>query len=804
MKKIYTIILFLALVLLSEIIIAQVTASFTVSGNTAKCANVNYTFTNTSTHATSYYWDFGDGSSSSSPNPTYAYQFGGTYIVSLTATDSNNNSSTYVKGVYVKNAPIPYFSWTDNGGLYPNDTFRFENYSQNATTHLWNFGDGKTSTNIHPKHAYTTPGTKTVSLTTGNGCATPQVFTTQIQVIDTTTVVPKADGFVSSSVSCPNTPVGFYNNSDFYKYVIWNFGDGNQLQTTQEEVNHVYTQKGKFVVKLYAYWNNRVDSTSFDVHITDTIIRMPYSHVTPSQYNVNNELIVAGCTNTLFGLHGSDNDDLKKVYWRLHNGTLLNVPDTNVRFQSTGEYDVWFVAENLCGAKDSMKYTIHVFIADSFDNGVVPILTIPSSGTVCPGGKIKLQAGYSADPNMTYNWKIGTDTFNGKYEIDYTLPSTIGSYQVSLTRIPRCGNIDSTTRNVFTSNLATPSAEFDVNASSHQATCYKDTVRVSLSDKTYELNPVTHFWDFGDGFTSTLAEPNHVYTTPGWQTIIHRTTNACNKTEMSAQTIFLVANISPLPRFYANPVQACPGDIIRFDNFTEKADSMVLEYGDGSKDIFMQGFIPHISHTYANPGKYVTKLYVYNRCSADTAVFTVTILEPAKAEILMNDTTIVAGTTLSINKNTIGAAMHLWQRGVDKKDTSTAGTLTVTFDSTGIYTVYLVSVNEAECMAFDSVTITVIDKPTSLNPLTDDRMDIKLYPNPLSNILNIEYHLSEKSDVSLTIYDINGRQINQVVSQKMEAGKHELSQDLHHISAGVYYCAVRVNDRVQYHKFIKQ
>jgi PKD repeat protein len=329
-------------------------------------------------------------------------------------------------------------------------------------------------------------------------------------------------------------------------------------------------------------------------------------------------------------------------------------------------------------------------------------------------------------------------------------------------------------------------------------------VRVELIDESYDLNPVTHFWDFGDGFTSTQAEPKHVYTTPGWQTIIHRTTNACNKMEMSAQTIFLVANISPLPRFYANPNEVCPGDAVMFDNFTMKADSMVLDFGDGSKEIFTQGFMPHIFHTYENPGRYHTKLYVYNRCSADTAGYVVNVLQPAKAEILMKDTTIFAGTTLNINKNTSGAVKHLWQSGINKKDSSTANSLTIKFDSSGSYKVYLLSVNDAECLALDSVTINVLKLPTALNKVADEDASILIYPNPAQHQLHIKYVLEKSAEVALTIYDMNGREVKQIPLQKMEAGTHEWSQSISELSSGMYYCTIQINSSVVHHKLVKQ
>lgn len=76
-------------------------ASFTTSGSPADC---NYTFTNTSTNGTTYNWNFGDGNNSTSMSPTHTYASGGSYTVTLVATnscgsDTINNTITCTVGL---------------------------------------------------------------------------------------------------------------------------------------------------------------------------------------------------------------------------------------------------------------------------------------------------------------------------------------------------------------------------------------------------------------------------------------------------------------------------------------------------------------------------------------------------------------------------------------------------------------------------------------------------------------------------------------------------------------------------------
>ena len=60
----------------------------------------------------------------------------------------------------------------------------FMNFSQNATSYSWNFGDSNTSTEENPTHVYSTFGTYTVVLTATNSTGASANFSQTIQVQD--------------------------------------------------------------------------------------------------------------------------------------------------------------------------------------------------------------------------------------------------------------------------------------------------------------------------------------------------------------------------------------------------------------------------------------------------------------------------------------------------------------------------------------------------------------------------------------------------------------------------------------------
>ncbi|NVN96064.1 MAG: PKD domain-containing protein [Bacteroidetes bacterium] len=78
-------------------------ANFAISGDN-EFAPRAVIFSNQSLNATSYLWNFGDGQTSTAENPNHVFNAGGTYNVTLTATNSVGQNVVN-KTVIIKNAP---------------------------------------------------------------------------------------------------------------------------------------------------------------------------------------------------------------------------------------------------------------------------------------------------------------------------------------------------------------------------------------------------------------------------------------------------------------------------------------------------------------------------------------------------------------------------------------------------------------------------------------------------------------------------------------------------------------------------
>ena len=219
------------------------TASFTAT--TPVCFGEETIFTNTTSGgvppASSYLWDFGDGVTSTLEHPTHLYGADGSYTVTLEACNSLNLCDTYSAVVEVLPAPTAGFTYT-----VAQLEVTFINTSVNATSYLWDFGDGITGTEVNPVHTYAAEGTYTVTLEASNGMCT-DVFSAQVTV----GLAPVA-GFSSNSPVCLGAGMVFSNTTTGTQPIsyLWDFGDG--VTSTVEHPTHFYGAAGFYTVTLTA------------------------------------------------------------------------------------------------------------------------------------------------------------------------------------------------------------------------------------------------------------------------------------------------------------------------------------------------------------------------------------------------------------------------------------------------------------------------------------------------------------------------------------------------------------------------
>ncbi|MGB3949052.1 MAG: PKD domain-containing protein, partial [Bacteroidia bacterium] len=149
---------------------------------------------------TSWTWNFGDGSASNDQNPSHNYTSASSFPVSLTVTTSGgctNNNSLSPQTINGYPYPTAAFSLNATELNLPYDVMQCINQSQGATSYVWNFGDGVSSTQDSPNYLYSSIGIFNVELiaTTINGCSDTaySMVTTNADIVFPSAFTPNVD-----------------------------------------------------------------------------------------------------------------------------------------------------------------------------------------------------------------------------------------------------------------------------------------------------------------------------------------------------------------------------------------------------------------------------------------------------------------------------------------------------------------------------------------------------------------------------------------------------------------------------------
>jgi photosystem II stability/assembly factor-like uncharacterized protein len=89
----------------------------------------------------------------------------------------------------------------------------------------------------------------------------------------------------------------------------------------------------------------------------------------------------------------------------------------------------------------------------------------------------------------------------------------------------------------------------------------------------------------------------------------------------------------------------------------------------------------------------------------------------------------------------------------------------------------------------DNGTILRFEGTNSISPdVSQAEADLTISPNPVSGESIINFNLGIKENVSIDIYDISGRKLQNVFSGSLSQGFHSIKMTLSHLMAGTYYC----------------
>ena len=548
---------------------ASPTAQF-VGSPVSGCAPLSVQFTDQSAGSpTSWSWSFPGGtpSTSTAQNPTVFYSSGGTYSVTLTATNAMG-SDQEVKSNYISVTGMPVANFTT---FTAGSNAVFTNTSTNATSYFWEFGDGATSTQTNPTHFYAASGTYSVTLTASNNCGSDMEIKNVIIVLP-----PIADFFANVTQGCAPLMVQFTDQSSNNPTSwSWTLPGGAPTSSTQQNPTVVYNFPGTFTVTLTVMNSAGQDIMTITGYIT---VQAPPN----AGFNSNSSGLTANFTNT--------STNATSYLWNFGDGFTSSAVNPAHTYATGGTYAVTLTATGPCGSDIQVNNVVIQGPPDpafsaNVTNGCAPLIvqfTDISTGNptswewLFPGGNPA--SSILQNPVVTYN--------------------APGSYSVTMTATNASG--DST---AIASNFITVS-NITANTGADQSICTGQTATLTASGGG------TYLWSNNLGSNATVTTPALSQATTYTVTV---TNGNCTATDQVTITLL------PLPAaaFTSN----ISGAQVSFTNTSSNADSYDWDFGDGNFSIETSP-----EHTFENNDVYTVSLIANNECGADTAYETVEII----------------------------------------------------------------------------------------------------------------------------------------------------------------------------------
>lgn len=582
-------------------------------------------------------------------------------------------------------------------------------------TYFWDFGNGVTSVLQHPSTVYLTAGSYTVklrvkdasgnmdSVTYTNLVVASQPPTVSFWSPDTVSLVCGVKTATFHNTSTLNAPgAGSYQ---------WDFGTGSTLTTaTAAPLTHTYAACGNYSVTLVA-----TNSVGCAASVTKTAyIKVPCKPAAAfTAANTNG----CGIPYTV-NFNAAATTGAVSYTWNFGDGSAPftgSAATASHTYTAAGSYDVTLIATSANGCKDTLVKPAYVVIHNT------QAQFTPSATVVCAGAPVSFtNASTPAGGSSTWFFKWPSNASADKSSAanptyTYTAP---GTYTVKLVYLANgCRDTATTTITVNPK----PAIAF----TGSPLTACNPPLNVNFTNTT--SGATTYTWLFGDGGTSTLANPSHAYTANGNYAVSLIATSAAGCKDTLKKNNYV--KIAPASAVINGPQElGCAPATATFTLSVTSVTgtsgySYTWNWGDGTPNTTTTS--TSATHTYSTFGNYtITVTGTGPGGCTFTSTKAVVVGKKPSASFTAAPTTVCLGTSVFYTNTSTDATSYTWYFG--DAVTSTATNPSHSFTDPGLLTTMLVA-NNGGCMDTAYATITVVEPKANFSaflPNCNDRLTV--------------------------------------------------------------------------------
>lgn len=536
---------------------------------------------------------------------------------------------------------------------------------------LWTTGSTSQSITVY------TPGIYSVTVTDTSGCAA--TFSALL------TIDPLPVAGFSATHACLSSQTIFSNTSTIISGTIssydWDFRDGDNSQI-QNPV-HTYTAQGNFNVSL---------TVTSDAGCIDSIILPVSVYASPvASFSAADACLYDA---VVFSDNSSvSNDTITSWLWDFGDATSSVNQNTFHNYNDDGAFPVWLIVTTGNGCSDSVSQIVNIHpVPHAAFNGNPVCENLPVNFTDTSTINTGIISGWT--------WNFGDNTTSSLQSPSHNYPG-YGLYSVSLITTSGLGCSDTATENITVFPL--PTADFN-----SAPECLGNATSFN-NQSSVPYGTIFSLWNFGDGNSSSVTSPSHIYQGNGTfnATLTITTNNGCTAS-ISQPAVVYAPPISDfnvndvclgLPAVFADQSSCSSGNI----------NSWFWNFGDGTNDT-----IQHPQHIYSSHGAYLVLLEVISTYGCSN-IFqdTINIFMLPQPQIQVSNGCITGPVTFTDVSDTALTGTSAWLWNFGDGFTSTDPNPVHLYQFAGLYNVMLTAYTLNGCESATTEQLEIYPVPVT-------------------------------------------------------------------------------------------
>jgi PKD repeat protein len=482
-------------------------------------------------------------------------------------------------------------------------------------------------------------------------------------------------------------------------------------------------------------------------------------------------------------------DALSSFTWK-YDGNIQTGFSTNFTFPTDGLYKVELVVTSDKGCRDSISRQIEIFPA------LVPDFTYEN---YCAGDSVSFMDATPSFSIVEWLWSFGLPNAFSFEQNPKQRYNNSGFYTVNL-KVTNAIGCESTVSKIIDVK-APPLASIG-----NDSACLDDELFVFSTSQLNNDPVVSYVWTLnGDTLSFVTDSLLLMFDELGTYEVAMyiQTESGCEADATKTITVYE----KPTASFRLNPTYGVSPQPVQFTNLSQDASSYFWDFGDGTGESNAVNPI----YTYLTNGVYTIVLQAINENGCSDFFSREIPVIPSELDIELRNLQLstqlqpdgslkIQPTVQLVNVGTRvieNAELHLRLDGqVDIVESwsgniPTAGIAVYTFS-----TFYSVSAGyDARYVCVEAKNVNDgseenLSNNRACKVLKEQIQIVNPYPNPATNLVNIDLIVESDGNATLVLYEVSGKKVMEIPKYPLERGLNKIQLDLRNVFSGEYYLKI--------------